>query len=202
VLDEMDHVLARSDRAAGDLGVEVETLTPEVGAVVGVPSGLIVTWVEPSGPAAKALHTGDVIQQIDGQQVSTADDWLLSMARIVEGDEVRLSVLRAGMPHEVDLAAAPVWRPSPPRQAGAKSVTQRLPLGLEMRSETGQGISVRSVGAGSRAEEAGLAVGDLITRAGNLDAPTPAQLRQALARGPVLLAVTRGTRHHVLALQP
>jgi hypothetical protein len=45
-------------------------------------------------------------------------------------------------------------------------------------------------------------VGDLITRAGSVNAPTPAQLRQALAKGPVLVAITRGARHHVLALQP
>src|SRR6185295_3289729 len=69
VLDEMDRLLARSNRTAGDLAIEVEELTPDVGALVGVSSGLIVTWVDSSGPAAKALHPGDVIQQIDGQQV-------------------------------------------------------------------------------------------------------------------------------------
>ena len=203
VLDEMDRLLARSDRTAGDLAIEVEELTPDVGALVGVPTGLIVTWVDPSGPAAKALHTGDVIQQIDGQQVSAADDWLLSMARILEGDDVQLSVVRAGMPHDVRVTATAVPRPaSSPRAAAAERVRPRAGLGLDMRTETGQGISVRGVDAGSRAEEAGLAVGDLITRAGSVSAPTPAQLRQAFAKGPVLVAVTRGARHHVLALQP
>ena len=144
-----------------------------------------------------------MIRQIDGQQVSAADDWLLSMARILEDDEVQLSVVRAGMPHDVRVTAAAVpGPPSSPRQASAESARPRAVLGLEMRTESGQGISVRGVDAGSRAEEAGLAVGDLITRAGSVNAPTPAQLRQAFAKGPVLLAVTREARHHVLALQP
>jgi S1-C subfamily serine protease len=203
ILEEMDRLLARSNRAAGDLGIEVEELSPEVATLVGVPSGLIVTWVDSSGPAAKALQTGDVIQQLDGQQVSAADDWLLSTARILQDDEVQLSVVRSGMPQDVRVTAATMSRPaSAPRQAGADGVGPRAVLGLEMGTETGQGISVRGVDPGSRAEEAGLAVGDLITRAGSVNAPTPAQLRQALAKGPVLVAITRGARHHVLALQP
>lgn len=201
-LDEMDRLLARSNRSGGDLAVEIEEITPAVGALLGVRSGLVVTWVDPSGPSAKALGTGDVIQQVDGQQVSTSDDWLLSMARILEGDDVRLSVLRAGMPHEMRVTAAAVPPPVPATRSTDERVRPGAGLGLEMRTETGQGISVRGVSAGSRADEAGLVVGDLITRAGTVNAPTPAQLRQALARGPVLLTVTRGARHHVLALQP
>jgi S1-C subfamily serine protease len=203
ILDEMDRLLTRSNRTAGDLAVEVESVTADVGALVGVQSGLIVTWTDPAGPAAKVLHAGDVIQQIDGQQVSTADDWLLSTARILEGDEVQLRIVRAGMPQEVRLMAAAAPRPSPsPRQVDTERVRPRGELGLDLGTETGQGISVRSVAPGSRADEAGLRVGDLITRAGSLNAPTPAQLRQAFAKGPVLLTVTRGARHHMLALQP
>src|SRR5688572_15329124 len=42
LLEEMDRVLTRSNRTAGDLAIEVEELTPDVGALVGVRSGLIV----------------------------------------------------------------------------------------------------------------------------------------------------------------
>ena len=44
--------------------------------------------------------------------------------------------------------------------------------------------------------------GDLITRADDIQAPTPAQLRRGYAAGPMLISVTRGPRHHVLALKP
>jgi S1-C subfamily serine protease len=198
ILDEMDQLLARNNRVAGDLAIEVEAVTPDVGALLGVKSGLIVTWVDPSGPAAKVLHEGDVIQQVDGQQVATADDWLLAMARILEGDEVELDFVRGGATGDARVTATAT--PPPPKHT--ERVRPRAELGLDMRMETGQGIAVRAVSPGSRAEEAGLAAGDLITRAGNVAAPTPAQLRQALAKGPVLLSVTRGGRHHVLALQP
>jgi S1-C subfamily serine protease len=200
ILDEMDQLLTRNNRAAGELAIEVEAVTPDVGALVGVMSGLIVTWVDPSGPAAKVLQAGDVIQQVDGQQVETADDWLLAVARILEGDEVQLDFVRGGAAHDARLTAAVTPLPAPPKPS--ERVRPRAELGLEMRMETGQGIAVRAVTPGSRAGEAGLVAGDLITRAGNIDAPTPAQLRQAFAKGPVLLNVTRGERHHVLALQP
>jgi S1-C subfamily serine protease len=105
------------------------------------------------------------------------------------------------MPQELRVTAGAL--PShTPREATADRVRPRAELGLDMRAEMGQGIAVRGVSPGSRAEEAGLAAGDLITRAGAVNAPTPAQLRQAFAKGPVLLTVTRGARHHMLALQP
>ncbi len=203
LLDEMDQLLARSNRTSGDLALEVEPVTPAVGALVGVQSGLVVTWVDPSGPADSLIQAGDVIQAIDGSRVSTADDWLLHVARILEGDEVGLRFVRAGASREASVAAVAI--PEPPassRQASTERVRPRAPLGLDMRTETGQGISVRGVSPESRGQEAGLVAGDLITRVGSVAAPTPAQLRQAFARGPVLLAVTRGARHHVLALQP
>ncbi len=75
-------------------------------------------------------------------------------------------------------------------------------LGLAMELVPGIGTAISGVTAGSSGARAGLHPGDLITRADDIDAPTPAQLRRGFARGPMLLSVTRGARHHVLALQP
>jgi Do/DeqQ family serine protease len=62
----------------GKLGVSVTPMTPDLAAQIGVPKntkGLVVEEVDPSGPAASAgIETGDVIQQVNRQPVTTAAD--------------------------------------------------------------------------------------------------------------------------------
>src|SRR5439155_1450387 len=49
--------------------------------------GPTVAHVYPAGPAARAgLQSGDVIQQINGQQVSTGDDLVTALEKMHPGD--------------------------------------------------------------------------------------------------------------------
>jgi Do/DeqQ family serine protease len=62
----------------GQLGISVEPLTPEMAAQLGLRSGtqgLVVTTVDPAGPAADSgLRQGDVIEQVNQQAVRSAAD--------------------------------------------------------------------------------------------------------------------------------
>ena len=62
----------------GKLGVTVAPLTPELAARMRVPEGregLVVTGVDPSGPAAEAgIRQGDLIEQANREPVRTAED--------------------------------------------------------------------------------------------------------------------------------
>jgi S1-C subfamily serine protease len=73
-----------------------------------------------------------------------------------------------------------------------------------MRARAGVGAEVTLVHAASAGDRAGIAVGDVITRVGALAAPGPAQVTRAYealpAGGALLVAVSRGTEHLVLAL--
>jgi Do/DeqQ family serine protease len=58
-------------------GLSVEPLTPQRARQLGLEdsTGMLVTRVNPEGPAADAgIRSGDVIQEIDGRAVSSADD--------------------------------------------------------------------------------------------------------------------------------
>jgi Do/DeqQ family serine protease len=61
--------------AGGRLGINAEPLTPETAAQLGLrrgTQGLVVTQVDPAGPAAQAgVRTGDVIQEVNRQPVRT-----------------------------------------------------------------------------------------------------------------------------------
>ena len=77
-------------------------------------------------------------------------------------------------------------------------------LGLRMRDVPGVGTTVLRVDPRSAASLARLQEGDLITLAGNITAPTAAQLgnvfRSAGTGEAIMLAVTRGRTHLVVGL--
>jgi serine protease Do len=198
---QVDRLMLRAGASPGTLAVEVENLAPAVSNVLGVDRGVVVTWTDPSDASDQLLRSGDVVQALDGVPVRSADEWRARVRRLYAGDEVRLSVVRGGELRDVRVLAAPALRAALADAEWAPGASE-AGLGLAMRHLPGVGTSVSEVAAGSRGALAGVHPGDLITRAGDIEAPSPGQLRQAHAKGPVLLSVTRGPRHHVLALQP
>jgi serine protease Do len=77
-------------------GLAVEPLTAQRARQMGLgdESGLIVTGVDPNGPAAEAgIRTGDVIRQVDGQALTTAEDLRRALSG---GERPALVLLRRG----------------------------------------------------------------------------------------------------------
>jgi len=90
-----------------EIGVGAQGITPELAAGLGLPrdSGVIVSDLEPGGPAEKAgVRRGDMIDSIDGRSVDVLPD-LTSM--LYRGGDVRLSlrVTRDGVPLELEVYA-------------------------------------------------------------------------------------------------
>ena len=81
-LGELETRMTRNGSApageSGSLGVTVQPLTPSLAERFQVPAsteGLAVTDVDPNGAAAEAgIRPGDVIRQVDGTNVRSADD--------------------------------------------------------------------------------------------------------------------------------
>ena len=72
-------------QGAGKFGFTLQPLTPDLAARLGIGSneeGLVVTAVDPSGPAAEAgINQGDVIQEVNRQPVRTLGDFNVAVAR-------------------------------------------------------------------------------------------------------------------------
>jgi serine protease Do len=70
---------------ASRLGVTVAPMTPELATQIGVPrntQGVVVTGVDPSGPAAQAgIQEGDVIQQVNRQPVRNPNEMRDALAK-------------------------------------------------------------------------------------------------------------------------
>jgi len=81
------------------LGLNVETLTPDVAKQLGVEvdKGVVVTGVNESGLASLAgLQKGDVIVEADRQPVASVDDLEQVLAKAKNQDQVLLRVARPG----------------------------------------------------------------------------------------------------------
>jgi len=97
------------------LGVQFEMITPELAKAetLAANAGAIIRAVMPDSPAAQAgLKAGDIIQQVDGQPVDVSHTLRDQIANHKVGDQITLTVLRAGqtLNMKVTLAAYPAFR--------------------------------------------------------------------------------------------
>jgi serine protease Do len=192
VLASAERLLRDGNKPMGQLGVEVQALSPEVSSVIGATTGVVVTWVDPEGPAASRLRVADVIEAADVLAIGTLDDWAMQTRRLGPGDTIRLQVRRDRMVREVSLTA---------RAATGAPVAE---LGLSMRELPGTGAEVLRVSSGSAAARAGIESGDVMTFVAGIDAPTPAQVVRTFAKAPpdrpFLVVIRRDGARHVLVL--
>jgi len=197
LLEAVDELTHRPPPLVGDLGVEVQALTPTLAAATDTTAGGVVAWVDPDGPAAGLLEFGDVIERIGGQPVNSVRTFGILEARIQPAIEVTVRVVRAGEYMDARIVAASATPPEDPEQAAR--------LGLVLRARPGTGAEIVSVEDGTAAARADLAAGDLITSIGELAAPTPEQVRHAYAEAGdgtwLLVGVRRGDHHMVVALE-
>jgi PDZ domain-containing protein len=191
VLAEADRLLDRLPTMRAYVGIEVQRITASISKAIGATSGLIVTWVDPRGPAAGALHPGEVIEAVNGGAISTTDDWDVQTARLGADQTLVIGVRDSSGRRDVPVVGS------------AMPATDPASLGLTLRPLPGIGAEVVRVDPGSAGDRSGLLAGDVISRVDSTDAPTPAQVRQAFAsprERPLFIAFTRGTTHQVTAL--
>src|SRR5262249_58259954 len=83
---------------AEDLGLTVQTLTPELAENLGLDrtvKGVVVTQVDPSGPASEAgLRRGDVILEVNRHAVKDADGYKKALKAGGKGKSVLFLVPR------------------------------------------------------------------------------------------------------------
>jgi hypothetical protein len=176
-----------------ELGIEVADLTPAVARATRSAAGVVVSYVDAAGPAARSLVIGDVIEAVDGAPVRGRADWRARTGRLALGEGVMLNVRRSGEPLEIALAGAAAT--GPPASAT---------LGLELR-RIASGAEVVGVDPSSAAFDADVRAGDVIVQIGSRRAPSPAAVRQAFAAlasgGAVVVGIARGQTHLVTALE-
>ena len=96
--DEGDTPARAASSARSLLGLEVKPMTPDLARRLSLrtPDGVVVTAVEPGGPAEQGgIQPGDVIRELNRQRVGTLGDFEKLAVGLKPGDRVTLLLQRA-----------------------------------------------------------------------------------------------------------
>ncbi len=212
--------------ARGWLGVQIETLTPDMAASIGLaePKGAIVVSVVPDSPAAKAgFRVGDVITAINGKGVDDSHELTRRVAGLEAGKSASFAVMRDGASHSLNVTIAPkkdVQVASDEQQGtpGAAQGETGKAMGLGLAALTPdirhtynlddnvQGVVVTKVDPDSDAADKGLQPGDVLLSVSNKAVHSPQDVEKSVAaahsigRKSVLLLVASGGISHFVAV--
>ncbi|MCM2314534.1 MAG: trypsin-like peptidase domain-containing protein [Thermoanaerobaculia bacterium] len=199
----------------GYLGINIRDVEALDAKAFGLPEGsrgVLVEQPVAGKPADKAgILAGDIIVQVDDKVVKRTRDLIDYVSDVGPGVKVKITVYRDGQKKTLtattaertdDVAGAdePAPKAEPTRNKIGISVQELTDRTRQMYGvdETLEGIVVTDVKEVSPAGEAGVAVGDVITKARGKKVRTPEDLREvieSLKSGDALpLYVTRGSR--------
>ncbi|HEY0144479.1 MAG TPA: trypsin-like peptidase domain-containing protein [Thermoanaerobaculia bacterium] len=172
-------------------GAVTATVTPEEAKRLGhaTPRGALVVRVFAESPATAAgLATGDVITSVAGKAIDSREAFSTAMATVAPGQPVQITVVRAGATRNLTLKAS-----EPPANLGLRILEQVA--GLRVANEQGV-VVVDQVARNTRADEIGLAPGDIVVAVNGVEVRSTQELNTQIARASdrssLVLSVQRG----------
>ena len=175
----------------GSLGVEVQQLTPDVAAALGLKQaeGALIAETEAEGAAAKAgIRPGDVVVSVDGQAVRNGHDLAARIGAMAPGAVAKIVLRRSNGTDStvsVTLGELPVT-PFKPASIAAPAPYHGSGLGLALAPAASiagagaKGMVITEVDPSGPAAEQGLAAGDVISDIGGKPVNSNADVRDAL----------------------
>jgi serine protease Do len=167
-------ILKYGEVQRGLLGIMIQSLTPSLADAFNLPNrkGVVVSQVNANSPAAQAgIKSGDIIESINGQNVTEAAQVTNVVGLMRVGTTVNLNVLRNGKTQKFSVTLA-----SPKQYLHQNEIVNRLLFGINMRDFSQlnvihgpvQGVQVVAIAEESPAAHAtptGLHPGDVIISA-------------------------------------
>ncbi len=167
----------------GWIGIAFQpSISSATARVYGFKTGVVVSSVDPSGPADKAgLRTGDVITSIDGRSIKGGDDLVADISSRHPGSSVKVGYLRGGKSEttvlvvgdrDKGLAARTSATPgdnnpnAPEDNSSATKIgvtIRNVPPALATKMAIKGGVQIMSVTPGSFADEIALPQGVVVT---------------------------------------
>jgi len=180
------------------LGIRIQALADNStlrAHLPGVEQGVVVLTVEADAPAYHSdLRPADVITEVDGVKVASANDLQKLILKKKIGQPVQLTVWRAGSSMQIAVATAelPVEFTKVANAAPSKELpaAKAETLGLKLRDGKPTGAQVVSVAPGSPAAHAEILPDDVITEVESKPVNDAAGCVSAIATG----LVTKGNK--------
>lgn len=176
----------------GSIGIQFkEGLSASVNRMYGFKNGVIVSQVQPGGPADKAgLKAGDIITTVDGRGIKDGDDLVNDIASRRPGSTIRIGYIRDGKPMDAtvtigdrDKVFAEMTNPVPEGGQQGETGAGEAKLGVVVHEIAPamaakihtSGVIIDSVRTGSFADLQGLIPGMVITHVNRQATPNKDQ---------------------------
>lgn len=190
----MDQVVAHGKVVRGYLGVYIQDVTPQMAKQFGLGEarGVLIGDVSADTPGARSgMKRGDVVLQLNGQPIDSANELRLHISQMAPGTAVKLHLWREGKTQDVNVTlgqlpeeadkAAPGERVSGGLQGvEVQELTPEVAQELELPAKT-RGVVVSDIEPSSLAAAAGLDRGDVIQEVNHKAVASIEQYRQAVA---------------------
>ncbi len=210
--DVLEQLQAHGRVARGWLGVEIQSVTPEIASSLGLkePKGAIVANIVPGSPAAKAgFEQGDIVTAVNGKAIVDSRDLTRRVATVAAGATADFAVVRQGAPKTIKVVIGA--KPDEKVAANTPAAPSSLPatgsaMGLGLTSVTPDarktynladgisGVVITKVDPASDAADKGLQPGDVVMKIGSRVVKTPQDVQAGVAEA------QKGGRKSVLLL--
>ncbi len=185
----------------GVLGVNIQTLTPDIAKSMELPDGtqgaLVSQVVEGSSAEKAGVKAGDVITAVNGRAVKDAASLRNSIGLLAIGENVDLTVMRDGKPRHVTAVVS-----ERDEAAEAKSGTHPGLEGAVLADAQGGGVLLRTVAEGSPAAQRGLRANDVILAVGRTRVQNLAEfLRATQGAEAFVVQIRRGSAMLVIPIR-
>ena len=197
----MNQLIKYGSVKRGVLGVNIQTLAPEIAQSMGLPEttqGALVSQVVDGSPAEKAgVKAGDVITAVNGRAVKDAGSLRNSIGLLSIGEKVDLALLRDGKPRRVTATVSERDAAAEAKAAGAHSGLEGADI-----TDSSTGVLIRAVADGSPAAQRGLRANDVILAVGRVHVANVAEFRKATAdQEAFVLQIRRGNAMLVIPIR-
>jgi len=165
-------LIEKGEVVRGWLGVGIQDLTRELaaGLNVNVKDGVLVNRVYEGSPAESAkFRQGDIVLEYGGLKITEVHQLQSIVAATEVGKLVEVKIMRSGKPMTINVKIGEMGeqKETETRQRQKAELESSTRLGLTVHPSTAsagvEGVVVVEVDAGSNAEKAGVAIGDIIT---------------------------------------
>ena len=148
----------------GYLGVSIQSMTDEIREGIGYPHiwGVIVTEVDPSGPAGRILKEGDVIESVNGRKLYNEGDWDDVTYALFPSDLIDVLVFRDGKERHYKIKVREFKVKSVDLPWGIKGATVNQALVQKYGLYEDQGVYVMALDPNGKAMRLGIRKGDII----------------------------------------
>ncbi|WP_404470772.1 DegQ family serine endoprotease [Vreelandella venusta] len=171
-MDVADQLREDGQVNRGWLGVMIQPVSRDLAESFGMDEavGALIADLDPEGPAAQGgLQAGDVVVEVNGEEVDRSSTLPRLIGRVAPGREVELTLMRDGeqVTETVELGSWP--NAESPRSSSSSNDQVRLGVAVAEVDEATRerlnisgGVEVRQVEADSVAAQAGLRPGDIL----------------------------------------